>query len=127
MAWWESKAPRGTREPRAEGKILLSSAYKSYLGRLVPEADRLTLKLPEGATWADAIAAQTIRRAVGLVDKEHICFTAITELRESTEGKTPERVIAAGNDELKALAEAISAPIEAEVVRPGSSPQGEEL
>jgi hypothetical protein len=95
---------------RSEGQKLLSSAYRAFLGRLIPEADRLSLKLPEGATWADAIAVQTIKRAVGLVSKENICFTAIAELRETTEGKNAERIVTAGNEELAALARVLAGP-----------------
>jgi hypothetical protein len=115
VAWWEkastddvTKVPRD--RSRSEGAKLLSSAYRAYLGRLIPEHDRAALKLPEGATWADAIAVQTVRRAVALVGKDNICFTAITELRESTEGKTAERLVSGGNEELAALARAISGP-----------------
>jgi len=119
MSWFDAikkaeseyggKAERGDRR-KAEGQKLLSSAYRAYLGRLIPEADRLSLRLPEGATWADAIAVQTIKRAVGLISKEQICFTAIMELRESTEGKNPERVVTAGNEELAALARVLAGP-----------------
>jgi hypothetical protein len=109
MPWY-----KGDKQPidrsRSEGQKLLSSAYRAYLGRLIPEADRLSLRLPEGATWADAIAVQTIKRAVGLISKEQICFTAILELRETTEGKNPERVVTAGNEELAALARVIAGP-----------------
>jgi len=95
------------------GAKLLSAGYREWLGRLVPEQTRTDLGLPEGSTWADAIALQTVKRAVGLIKKDDICFTAITELRESTEGKTPEKVIAASNEELLALARAVSgAPAE---------------
>jgi len=93
------------------GAKLLSEGYRQWLGRLVPEDIREQFGLPEGSRWADAIASQTIRRALALVGKDNICFTAITELRESTEGKTPEKVMVAQNTELLALAQAInSAP-----------------
>lgn len=98
---------------RAAGAKLLSSAYKGYLGALVDEDTRVTFHLPNGSTWADFIAFQTVKRAVGMVSKENICFTAITELRESTEGKTPERMAVGGNEELAALAAALNSPIEA--------------
>lgn len=93
---------------KGHGAKLLSSGYKAQLGTLVDEETRQTYKLPPGSTWADFIALQTVKRAVGLVAKENICFTAITELRETTEGKTPERIAAAGNEELLALARAIN-------------------
>jgi uncharacterized protein (UPF0218 family) len=94
-------------QERGGGKKLLSAAYREYLGRLIPTKLREELKLPEGTTFADAIAVQTMLRAIGQVSKEHICFTAITEIRETTEGKTAERIVAAGNEELAALARAM--------------------
>lgn len=110
MPWWDGQPKLKVDRSKAEGQKLLSTAYRAYLGRLVDEATRVSLKLPEGATWADAIAVQTIKRAVGLVGKEQICFTAITELRESTEGKNPERLVTAGNEELAALAKVLAGP-----------------
>lgn len=105
---WRREKPVDTKR---EGSKLLSAAYRAYLGELVPEADRRAMKLQEGSTWSDAIALQTIKRAVGMVSKENICFTAITELREATEGKIAEKIVAAGNEELAALARAISGDI----------------
>ena len=96
------------------GAKLLSEGYRNWLGRMVPADIQEQFGLPEGATWSDAIASQTIRRALALVGKDNICFTAITELRESTEGKTPEKVMVAQNTELLALAEAIRATPAAE-------------
>ena len=92
------------------GAKLLSEGYRQWLGRMVPKQLQEELGLPECATWADAIAVQTIKRALALVGKDNICFTAISELRESTEGKTPEKVMVAQNTELLALAEAIRMP-----------------
>lgn len=90
------------------GGKLLSASYKAQLGQLVTEKVREELRLPMGSTWADAIAAQVVKRSIGLVSKEQVCFTAITELRETTEGKTAEKIIAGGNEELAALARAIA-------------------
>lgn len=91
--------------PRGPSKNLLSSAYKAILGNKLDEDLRQKLNLPEGCTWADAIGFTVVKRAVGEVPDDKICFRAITELRETTEGKTPEKVIAAGsNEELTALA-----------------------
>lgn len=106
MGWLDNKKPRDY--SKSIGAKLLSVGYREWLGRLVDEATRTQLKLPEGATWADAIALQTVRRAVNIIGKDSICFTAITELRESTEGKTAERIVAGSNEELAALARAIS-------------------
>lgn len=113
MAWIKSDyaQERGASgRLKGHGSKLLSAAYKAYLGTLVDEQTRRELKLPEGSTWSDAIALQTVKRAVGQVSKENICFTAITELRETTEGKTPEKIIATGNEELLALTQAINGP-----------------
>lgn len=84
---------------------LLSAAYRQILGNACDEELKLELGLEDGATWAEVIGKQVVRRAVGKVPDDRICFRAITELRETTEGKTPEKVIAAGtNEELAALA-----------------------
>lgn len=108
MAW--GRRGKDGNLTRGAGSKLLSAGYREYLERLVPEEERTKLKLPEGSTWADAIAQQTIRRAVAIVGKDEICFTAITEIRETTEGKTAERIVSAGNEELAALAAAINGP-----------------
>ena len=111
MTWFKSdyaQEKRTNGSLKGHGSKLLSAGYKAYLGTLVDEQTRQDMKLPPGSTWADAIALQTVRRAVGQVSKEQICFTAITELRETTEGKTAEKIIATGNEELQALAAAIS-------------------
>lgn len=106
MAFIKSEYGKG----RGAGAKLLSGAYKEYLARLVDEQTRVEHHLAPGTTWADFIALQTVKRATGLVSKEQICFTAITELRESTEGKIPERMAVGGNEELAALAMALSQP-----------------
>jgi|SRR5579862_999831 len=117
MSWEHANTPEAVanRKTKKEGAKLLSAGYREWLGRLVPTDIREAYKLPEGATWADYIAIHTIKRAVGLVSKDNICFTAITELRETTEGKTAEKIVATGNAELAALAFAINgqpAPVE---------------
>lgn len=103
---------------KGQGTKLLSAAYRAYLAVLVDEDTRKKLRLQEGSTWADAIAVQTVKRAVGMVGKDDICFTAITELRETTEGKTAEKIVATGNEELMALAQALNSP---PVPTPGES------
>lgn len=120
MAWIKSLyAQEKTKTGRytSNGTKLLSAAYKAQLGTLLDEQTRQEFRLAEGATWADLIALQTVRRAVGDVDKEKICFTAITELRETTEGKTPEKIAVSGNEELAALMAAVAAP-------PAPEPEG---
>jgi hypothetical protein len=93
-------APRGPRK-----KNLLGPAYKAILGEVLDEDTKQEFKMPDGSTWADLIATHVVKRAIGKVADEKICFRAITELRETTEGKTPEKVIAAGsNEELANLA-----------------------
>jgi hypothetical protein len=94
--------------PKVFKSRLISKAYQGYLGQLVPEHYLETMDLPEGSTWSDAIAQQVLKRSVGLVTEDNICFQAITELRETTEGKTPERQVVGGNEELLALAHAIA-------------------
>jgi hypothetical protein len=92
--------PKGPRK-----KNLLSASYKAILGEVLDEDTKQEFNMPDGSTWADLIAKHVVKRAVGKVPDEKICFRAITELRETTEGKTPEKVIAAGsNEELANLA-----------------------
>jgi hypothetical protein len=105
MAWGQKRD-----YSRSIGAKLLSQGYREWLGVQVPEKIREDMRLPEGATWADAIAVHTIKRAVGIVGKDNICFTAITELREATEGKIAEKIVATGNEELMALAQAMNSP-----------------
>jgi len=111
MSWFKSefaKQTGPTGKLNGNGSKLLSAAYKAQLGNLVDEATREEHHLPEGTTWADFVALQTVKRAVGMVAKENICFTAITELREATEGKIAEKIVATNNEELMALARAIN-------------------
>lgn len=105
------------------GKSLLSASYKAMLGTLIDEETRAHFKMDYGATWADLIALQVGKRAVGMINKDAVCFTAITELRETTEGKTAEKLAIGGNSELEALARAITG--EPEPI-PGTTPENEE-
>jgi hypothetical protein len=90
---------------RGPNKNLLSKSYKAIMGIQLPEDLKQKLGLDDGCTYADAIGYQVVKRALGLVPDDRICFRAITELRETTEGKTPDKVIAAGtNAELSNLA-----------------------
>jgi hypothetical protein len=104
-----SANPGGVRkdgQPKAKRRPnLLSAAYKHHLGQKVSEDIRQAIGAEEGATWAEAIGLHMVKRAVGKVKDDEICFVAVKEIRESTEGKTPEKLIAAGtNEELTALA-----------------------
>lgn len=107
---WHRRSLDEINHGKVAGSKLLSSAYRQHLATPITEDIRQEHRLPHGSTWADFIALQTVRRAVGMVSKEQICFTAITELRETTEGKTAERIVAAGNEELAALAMALNGP-----------------
>jgi hypothetical protein len=80
------------------GKGKISEAMSAMLTEKIPEHMKTFLGIDDvpDATWADAISYQTVKRAVGLIDGDKICFTAITELRETTEGKTPEKSEVAG-------------------------------
>lgn len=90
---------------RKRQKGLLSGAYKDILKKNASEDIKNAMGLEDGATYADAIASQVVKRAIGLVPDDKICFRAITELRETTEGKTAEKIIASGeNSELTNLA-----------------------
>lgn len=87
----------------------LSEAYTIALNTRVPPEIAKALNVPEDTLWSEAIAMQVLKKSVGQIKDSEICFTAITELRESTEGKTPERMaIGGGNAELDALAKAIA-------------------
>ncbi len=87
----------------------LSEAYTIALNTRVPHEIAKALNVPDDTLWSEAIAMQVLKRSVGQIKDSEICFTAITEIRESTEGKTPERMaIGGGNVELDALAKAIA-------------------
>jgi len=102
-AWKPGQRPMGAgRKPN-----LLSAAYKAQLAKPMSADLAQALGLPdeEEHNYAEAIAHVVVHRAIGKVKDDQICFRAITELRETTEGKTPEKIIAAGtNEELVALA-----------------------
>jgi len=97
---------------------LLSNAYKAHLSARVPNEVAKALGIPNTWRWADAIASQVLKKAVGQVSDKEINFIAITELRESTEGKNVERPsLGQSNTELTALMSAIAAgPIEAPII-----------
>ena len=104
--------PRGPYKKKKKTiPMKISEAYKAKLNDEIPVEIAQLLSVSPRMSWAELIALQTLKKAVGVLDKDSdISFTAITELRESTEGKTPERVaIGGGNAELDALAKAIAA------------------
>ena len=84
------------------GSKIISEAYTTYLKQAIPEEDCLKLGIQEDMigkiTWSDMISIQTMRRSLGLVNSDKICFEAITELREVTEGKVPEKSEFTGKD-----------------------------
>lgn len=100
-----SANPKGRPRGSKSNGMALTKAYKERLLRPVSEALKQAHDLDDGATYADAIASNLVNKALGLVPDDKICFVAIKELRETTEGKTPEKAIVAGtNEELIALA-----------------------
>lgn len=78
--------------PKGSGAKKISEAYNGALSQDIGEEYKIKLGLDKDApcSWADAIAIQTCRKAVD-GDSSNVNFTAITELRETTEGKTPEK------------------------------------
>jgi len=88
-------------------KKLLSQAYAEALSKPVSEDLRQKFGLDEGThLMADVIARQVVLHSIGEVKDDAISHRSITELRETTEGKTAEKIIAAGtNSELAALAQ----------------------
>jgi hypothetical protein len=92
----QSGNPAG--RPKGSGSATISGAYKAILTQEVPEDVLERLSVESGATWADLIAIQTARKATGATNiaTDRMSFQAITELRETTEGKTPDRSEVAG-------------------------------
>lgn len=87
--------------PKGMGKVTISKAYSEALSQPVDPLtlERLQLDPTIKTTWADVIAIQMVRKAVETEDAK-INFTAVTELRETTEGKTPDKHQFAGSDGL---------------------------
>jgi hypothetical protein len=98
---------KGKKPPKK--RVLISTAYKKILGLPIPEDVKDAFEkwgVDDDTTWAELIAFNVVRRSMGMVDDDKICFRAITELRETTEGKTPEKAISLGaNLELLNLAQ----------------------
>jgi hypothetical protein len=86
-------------KPRVMRKKLLGQAYKDILTTTITEDLKQELGLRDGATYADGIAMQVVKTALGVINEDKISFRAIVELRETTEGKTAEKVIAAGTSQ----------------------------
>jgi hypothetical protein len=77
--------------PGGTGKKI-SESYNVLLGEPLPAdlCEVLGLNHEDNPTWADAIALQVARKAIDS-NSANPSFQAITELRETTEGKTPEK------------------------------------
>jgi hypothetical protein len=89
----------------SKNRGFLSKAYIKVLGLPATEHLKEHYGLDDGDTVADAIATNVVGRALGFVKDDQICFIAIKELREATEGKIPEKaIVAGGNEELANLA-----------------------
>lgn len=88
----QSGNPTGKNIPRGSGVTVISKAYNVRLSQLVPPevAAAMGYDPEHPLTWAEAMAAGMIERAV-----THDT-TAAKEVREVTEGKLPERIDLAG-------------------------------
>jgi hypothetical protein len=74
----------------------ISDRYAAIAELPLEENIRLAMKLPEGATYGDAVALSQMRAAIkGKTD-------AAREMREAIEGKATQRVELAGPDSLEA-------------------------
>lgn len=105
-----SGRPKGS---TGHGTKLISEAYHAYLQKQIPEEDCLKLGIDpaDNLTWADMIAVRTMQRSIGIVGSDKVCFDAIQELREVTEGKIPEKAEVTGKD-----GAALSAPPQVNIV-----------
>jgi hypothetical protein len=82
--WKPGERVPGAGRPR---KRPISEAYDELLRELLPEQERMALKLPKGTTWARAIALSRGRKALtraGVLDAK--------EMREATEGRAMQRI-----------------------------------
>jgi hypothetical protein len=97
---------------------LLSNAYRAHLSARVPKEIAIALGIPETWKWADAITSQILKKAVGRISDKDISFVAITELRETTEGRNVDKPsLGQSNTELTALMSAMaSGPVEAPII-----------
>lgn len=93
-----ASAAQAKRKTFSGGSAKISIAYSMMLTEEVPDEVRTKLGVSpdQKCTWADLIALQTVKRAVGVIPSEAIGFTAITELRETTEGKTADKLEQSG-------------------------------
>ncbi len=84
-------------------KAHISDAYAHYVGTKLPDDIRSKLKLPQGATWADAIALGQIRSAL----KGN--SVAAKEITDRVEGRVPlpMQVETPGNTEFRVIVQYI--------------------
>lgn len=81
------------------GQRKIKAAYEAVLGDRLPEdlCEALGLAYEDEPTWADAMALQMVRKAIDS-NSANPSFAAVTELRETTEGKTPDKFEGSGPD-----------------------------
>lgn len=82
--------------PKGSGSKTISAAYNAILNQELTEEAKAQLGITGPATWADAIAIQAAKKAVML--DYRFDQGAVTELRETTEGKTPDKQELSGKD-----------------------------
>lgn len=82
-------SPNPTGRPK---RAPISDAYASHLGEPLPDEIRSRLKLPDGATWANAIALGQIRSALkgNTVAAKEIADRVEGRVRQPVEVATPE-------------------------------------
>jgi hypothetical protein len=78
--------------PKGAGSKKISEAYSAALMSPVPAEvrEKLGIDTEADCSWADLIAIQMVRKSVE-VDGAKVNFSAVTELRETTEGKTADK------------------------------------
>jgi Family of unknown function (DUF5681) len=87
--WKPGQSGNPTGRPR---KTPVSDAYAKHVGKRLPDEIRLRLRLPKGATWADAMALGQLRSAVkGKTD-------AAREIADRVDGKAMQLVELSGPD-----------------------------
>ncbi len=79
------------------GNKSISNAYAHILEQEIPDFWKRKFNIEGPCTWANLIALQAVQQAVQ-PKQDLIHMPAITELRETTEGKTPDKVEATGRD-----------------------------
>lgn len=85
--------PKGVSgNPSGRPKKPITDRYKVLLERALPKSRRLALHLRPGATYADAVVAQQIERAIDG------SYNDVREIREAIEGKAPQAIELSGGD-----------------------------